>query len=82
MFGRFNTYFAILDMAKQVREPEEPYPYLHSICQHRFEASHSGDTAEYRQSLDNYISCMTEEIEKAKKSKSKTPVWKGSESDG
>lgn len=78
VFGRFTTFFSIIDMAGSYPDyPENPYPLLYTICKRKFEAVHNGVTTQARESLDGYIANIEREIEKMKKQKLRIPSSKG-----
>ena len=82
VFGRFTTFFSIIDMAGSYPElPTNPYPLLYTICKRRFEVSHIDSNINARESLEGYISDMQKEIEKVKKQKITIPMLEEREQD-
>ena len=83
MFGRFTVYFSVIDMLGSMQEaPDEPYPYIYTICKRKFEASHGEFNSQSRESLDKFIADLDKQIEKQKGKKLKIPSTKGLEPDG
>jgi hypothetical protein len=78
VFGRYITFFSIIDMAGSYPEqPETPLPLLYTICKRRFESAHSDSTIQSRQSLDSYINEIQKDIERVNKQKAKIPSSEG-----
>ena len=83
MFGRFTVFFAVIDMLGSLQDkPDEPYPYIYTICKRKFEAAHGEATTQAREPLDRFINDLDKQIEKAKSKKLKIPSTKGLEPDG
>lgn len=78
VFGRYITFFSILDMAGSYPiQPETPMPLLYTICKRRFESAHNDTTLQSRQSLEPYLEDLQKEIERVKKQKVKIPSSEG-----
>jgi hypothetical protein len=83
MFDRFLVYFAVMDMIGSLQtRPDEPYPYIYTICKRRFEAAHGDHSLQAREPLDRYLNDLNKQIEKAKSKKLKIPSTKGLEPNG
>lgn len=83
MFGRFTVFFSVIDMLGSMQEcPDEPYPYIYTICKRKFEASHGQSNTASRESLNRFINDIDKQIEKARTLKLKIPSTKGLEPDG
>jgi|WetSurMetagenome_2_1015567.scaffolds.fasta_scaffold86450_3 hypothetical protein len=82
VFGRYITFFSILDMAGSYHiQPETPLPLLYTICKRRFESTHIDSSVQSRQSLVSYVADMRKEIEMVNKQKAKIPSSEGLEKD-
>jgi hypothetical protein len=83
MFGRFTVFFSVIDMIGSMRDkPDEPYPYIYTICKRKFESAHGESNVQSREPLDKYINDLNKQIEKTKALKLKIPSTKGLEPDG
>ena len=82
IFGRFTTYFSILDMVgSQPEKPEEMYSYLYTICKRRFESVHSDSTIQSHESLLPYLKSLTKEIEAMNSDSLNPPSSEGLDND-
>lgn len=78
IFGRFTTYFAIMDLSKYEGKLEgNIYPLLYTICKNRFERVHDTTFSVAHESLDRELKLLQKEIEKVEKSKAKLPTSEG-----
>lgn len=83
MFGRFTVFFSVIDMLGSMQNrPDEPFPYIYTICKRKFEAAHGEYNSQAREPLDKYINDLDKQIEKTKSLKLKIPSTKGLEPDG
>jgi len=81
-FGRFNTFFSIVDMVGSCPEkPTEMFPYLYTICKRKFEQAHSGTMVPSQESLDAFIKNLSKEIEANSRKKLKPPLPEGLDND-
>lgn len=82
MFGRFTVFFSVIDMIGSMEnKPEQPYPYIYTICKRKFEMAHGEANTQSREPLSKYIQDIDKQIEKAKSKKLKIPSTKGLEPD-
>lgn len=79
MFGRFTTYFAIMELAKYDKLQGNVFPLLLTICKNRFEKANDIIFSASHESLDKYLRELDKEREKAMKSKGKIPSSEGLE---
>lgn len=71
MFGRFTTYFAIIELAKYDKLEGNVFPLLLTICKNRFERIHDTVFSISHESLDKHLRDLDKEREQARKSKGK-----------
>jgi hypothetical protein len=82
IFGRFITYFSIIDMiGSQPEKLEGIYPYLYTICKRRFEMTHLDYTIQSQISLLPYLKSLTKEIESMKYTVLNPPSPEGLDND-
>lgn len=83
VFGRFNVFFGILDMAGGYPDKvDNMYTLLFAICKRKFEAAHAGAFVNSYESLDRVIDKIQLEAEKLRKKKIKIPSSEGLANNG
>lgn len=77
LFGRFNLFFSIVDLSAVKSLEGNLFGLLYTICNRRFEKSHSSDSVVAFESLTRELNSLGKQIEKISDKKIKAPSSEG-----